>query len=66
VPEVFGETKRYPEVLMEGQNQNGKKLKIKADGLLAHIFQHEVDHLDGVVYIDHARNIRDVSSSSKE
>ena len=52
-PGHYGYAMRYPEVILEGLNQNGKKLKIKASGLLAHIFQHEVDHLDGVLIVDY-------------
>lgn len=65
VPGLFGKTERYLEVILEGQNQNGRKLKIKAEGLLAHIFQHEVDHLDGIVYTDHAINLRKYENERK-
>ncbi|MDP3881011.1 MAG: peptide deformylase [bacterium] len=65
VPGFFGETKRYPEVMLEGQNQSGKKLRFRADGLLAHIFQHEVDHLDGIVYVDHAKNVYEHAKSER-
>ncbi|PIR88093.1 MAG: peptide deformylase [Candidatus Harrisonbacteria bacterium CG10_big_fil_rev_8_21_14_0_10_45_28] len=54
VPNQYGQTKRYEKVALEGQDQTGKKIKIKAWGLLAHIFQHETDHLNGLLYIDHA------------
>ena len=54
VPGKYGSTKRYEKILLTGQDQSGKPIKIKAWGLLAHIFQHETDHLNGILYIDHA------------
>lgn len=52
VPEKFSPVKRAEKVWLEGFDQNGKKLKIKAWGFLARIFQHEVDHLNGKLFID--------------
>ncbi|MEZ4156537.1 MAG: peptide deformylase [Candidatus Paceibacterota bacterium] len=63
VPKRQGQTQRFEQVVLEGLSPNGKKLKIKAWGLLAHIFQHEVDHLNGIVYTDHAKNVVDFSNS---
>lgn len=54
IPNVWGEIKRYPEVILEYQNLWGKKKKLRAKGLLAQIIQHEVDHLNGVLFIDKA------------
>jgi len=60
VPKKYGATKRHEKVILEGQNQAGKKIKIKAWGLLAHIFQHEVGHLNGELFIDHATKLYDI------
>ncbi len=57
VPEVFGEVSRPAKITLEGQDKTGKKIKIKAWGLLARIFQHEMDHLDGKLFIDKAQNL---------
>ncbi len=57
VPGYHGIMKRYERVTLDGQDQNGKKIKIKAWGLLAQIFQHETDHLSGKLYIDKAQSI---------
>ncbi|PIR88657.1 MAG: peptide deformylase [Candidatus Harrisonbacteria bacterium CG10_big_fil_rev_8_21_14_0_10_44_23] len=62
VPGYQGEVKRYEKILIEGQDERGKKLKMKAWGLLAHIFQHETDHLDGVLYVDKAINLTKIDS----
>ena len=57
VPEVFGTVIRPAKIVLEGFDKNGKKLKIKAWGLLARIFQHEVDHLNGKLFIDKAEKL---------
>jgi peptide deformylase len=57
VPEIWGPVERYSEVVLEGQDSTGKKVKIKAWGLLARMFQHEVDHLDGKLFIDRAKHV---------
>ena len=43
-------------VEIKAQNINGKKFKLKVDDLLARIFQHEIDHLNGVLFIDHIKD----------
>jgi len=57
VPQKFGEVERYSRLVLEGEDMLGKKLKIKAWGLLARVFQHEVDHLDGILFLDKAKNL---------
>jgi peptide deformylase len=52
IPGLVGEVERYQSVVVKGQNKMGKPVKIKATGWLARIFQHEIDHLDGVLYTD--------------
>lgn len=52
VPGIFGLVKRHKAVTVQATTPEGKQEVIKADGLLAIIFQHEIDHLDGVLFID--------------
>ena len=52
VPGYIGEIKRAESVTAKGRDQNGKKIRIKADELLAQALEHEIDHLNGVLYID--------------
>ncbi len=54
VPGLQGEVTRANEVVVKGLDENGKEVKIKAEGLLARIFQHEMDHLDGCLFIQRA------------
>ncbi|MBI5152949.1 MAG: peptide deformylase [Parcubacteria group bacterium] len=56
VPMVYGPVKRAARVTIEGTDMRGKLVKIKAVGLLARIFQHEMDHLNGKLFIDRAKN----------
>ena len=52
VPDLIGEVERFVSLTVKGQNRHGKPVRIKAEGWLARIFQHEIDHLDGIVYTD--------------
>ncbi|MEX2054368.1 MAG: peptide deformylase [Candidatus Colwellbacteria bacterium] len=52
IPGKYGEVKRPAGVTLVGQSATGKKIKIKAWDMLARIFQHEVDHLNGKLYVD--------------
>lgn len=52
IPGKYGEVARPEKITLKGQNKRGKKIKIKAWGWLARIFQHEVDHLNGKLYVD--------------
>jgi peptide deformylase len=52
VPGWVGDVMRHKAVTVRGLNRHGDKIKIEAEGWLARIFQHEIDHLDGVLYTD--------------
>lgn len=58
VPNVFGMVKRNKKVYCEYFNIKGEKKAIEASGLMARILQHEIDHLDGILFIDKARDTR--------
>ena len=52
VPELVGEVERHNTIVVKGLNRHGKPAKIKVDEWLARICQHEIDHLDGILYTD--------------
>jgi len=52
VPGFAGDVQRAAVVTVKGLDRHGKKIRIKAEGLLARAFQHEIDHINGVLYID--------------
>ena len=53
LPGYVGEINRAESVTAKGRDLSGKEIRIKADGLLAQALEHEIDHLDGRLYIDH-------------
>jgi len=53
IPGYIGEIKRSEEVKVKGYNAEGKEIKIKGQGLLGQALEHEIDHLNGVLYVDH-------------
>lgn len=57
VPETYGPVERYYKLTLTGFDARGRKIKIKAWGLLARVFQHEVDHLDGKLFVDKAKEV---------
>ena len=54
VPNLLGQVERASEVTLTGMDRRGKKITIKAKGWLARIFQHEVDHINGILFVDRA------------
>ena len=62
VPGVYGAVARPEKITLVGYNAAGKKIKIKAWGLLARVFQHEVDHLNGKLFIDKAKRTEKLES----
>ena len=54
VPGIQGEVPRAEDVTVKGIDENGKPVRIRATGLLARVFQHEIDHLQGYLFLDRA------------
>ena len=57
VPNLVGEVERHAAIQVKGLNRRGQPMRVKAQGWLARIFQHEVDHLNGVVFTDRATRV---------
>jgi peptide deformylase len=53
IPGYFGEIKRAETVKVKAKDRHGKQFRLKAEGLLAQALEQEIEHLDGVLYIDH-------------
>ena len=53
-PGLHGDVSRALRVTVTGHDEHGAKVRIRAEGLLARLFQHEIDHLDGVLFVDKA------------
>lgn len=56
IKDVYGKVPRYTKVKVKALDLNGKEFRVTAEGFLARIFQHEIDHTKGVVYIDHIKD----------
>lgn len=53
IPALYAPLQRSERVVVEGYNQDGEAVKIGAEGFLARVFQHEIDHLNGEIFINH-------------
>jgi peptide deformylase len=58
VPGAFEQVKRPQKIKIRGLNLEGKKLTIEGEGLLARVLMHEMDHLNGLLFIDHLSSVR--------
>lgn len=57
VPGLAGKVERFEAVTVKAKNRHGQPIKINAKGWLARIFQHEIDHLNGILYVDRATEV---------
>lgn len=53
VRDLYGLVPRYPRIRVRALDQNGNDVRIKADGFVARVLQHEIDHTNGILFIDH-------------
>jgi len=58
IPGIHADVKRYSEVVFEGLDADGNPIAVRGEGLLARALQHELDHLDGILFIDRLSAIR--------
>lgn len=63
---LYGQVKRSEKITIKALNEKGEKVEKGASGLLSQIFQHEIDHLNGVLFIDKAENLEDLPPPSHE
>jgi peptide deformylase len=67
VPGMVGDIVRFKRIVVTGLDRAGQKIRIEGEGLLAQCLQHEIDHLNGTLYIDRAQNLRPaISEEEKE
>ncbi len=59
VKDIYGKVKRYEKVRIKALDQDGQPIRVTAEGFLARVFQHEIDHTNGIVFIDHIRDQKD-------
>lgn len=56
----YGKAKRSSRVTVKAFNEKGEEFTVDGRGLVAQIFQHEIDHLNGILFIDHAKNLKEI------
>lgn len=61
---IYGQVARAEKASVEAYDENGKKFTHHGSGLMAQIFQHEVDHLNGILFIDKAENLQEILPDS--
>lgn len=59
VVDVYGKVPRYNKVRVRALDETGQEVRVKAQGFLARIFQHEIDHTNGVMFVDHLKDRQD-------
>lgn len=59
IKDVYGKVPRYSKVRIKAIDINGKTIRVKAEGFLARIFQHEIDHTNGKLFIDHIKDSKE-------
>jgi peptide deformylase len=64
-PEITGEIARATSIIVRGQDLEGNRIEIRTTGFLARAIQHEVDHLNGILFIDRMSSVAKISLSSK-
>ncbi len=57
LPGLLGDVERHESIEIAGQDREGRPIRLPASGRLARVFQHEIDHLDGILYIDIATSV---------
>lgn len=66
VPGVWGIVKRFKKIRLKARDRQGRLQQLKATGLLAFVFQHEIDHLDGILFIDKAERLEKGDKATSE
>lgn len=66
LPGFYGNVERHEAITVKGVDRHGKELRIKPSGWLARVFQHEIDHLNGQMYIDIAKKVWEAKDDETE
>jgi peptide deformylase len=59
VSDIYGKVPRYSKIRVRALDKDGKEIRFKAEGFLARVLQHEIDHTHGIVFVDHIKDVRD-------
>jgi len=59
VSNIYGKVSRHSRIRLRALDENGNEIRFKADGFLARVIQHEVDHINGILFVDHIKDQKD-------
>ena len=62
---LYGKVRRSQKTLVKAYNENGKLFTMGGSGLLSQAFQHEIDHLNGILFTDKATNLKEIKPEKK-
>lgn len=60
VTDIYGKVPRYSKIRMRALDETGRSVRVRAEGFLARVLQHEVDHLNGLLFVDHIKDVPEV------
>lgn len=66
IPNLNGDVRRAEHIVVEGQDSGGNRFTVKASGYFARAFQHEIDHLNGILFTDLAESVYDISERQRK
>lgn len=66
IPNLNGDVRRADRIVVTGQDSSGQSFTMEAKGYLARAFQHEIDHLNGILFTDLAENVYDISERARK
>jgi peptide deformylase len=66
IPNLNGDVRRADSIVVQGQDSDGNTFSVNASGFFARAFQHEIDHLNGILFTDLAESIYDISERSRK
>jgi peptide deformylase len=66
IPRIAGDVERSASVTVKGFNRRGQPVRVKAKGWMARIFQHEIDHLDGILFVDRAEKVWQIEGETTQ
>ena len=66
VPNVYGRVRRHAKIKIKAEDLNGDLIQVTAEGFLARVFEHEIDHMNGIMFLEHIKKLKDLFSIEKD
>ena len=60
VPEVYGRVRRHAKIKIKAKDIDGNWIQVTAEGFLARVFEHEIDHMNGIMFLDHIKKLKNL------